>query len=136
MADKMTLPAKYAARAEKRRTLTVRCEVTDYDLASVLVTASEGGSNYWAEIEVVDRTTFPGDSIPLQTRIHVRDRESGRQWHVGLDAMARGLEKALALCLAGELGYLRSQLGCIAGIDAPAADLVLQLATLGEIVYG
>lgn len=101
-------------------------------LVGLLVSAAEGGSNYWATISVP-----PGQRSSNYDRIHVKDVEADKEPFEGIvtaDDMVRGLQH-LAMAkfpAAGKhLGDALSQNG-----DAITADVVLQMAIFGEVLYG
>lgn len=114
-------------------TYTITQEVAHQLLVDLLVTAAEGGSNYWASFsrapgEAHDYTAVTltehdahGDAPPLVRRVDAADLLAGLQalTVAKFPSAAQHLRDALA-----EDG------------DAITADVVLQLAVFGDLIYG
>ena len=130
-------------------TIKLDAEVTNQFLADILTTAVEsGGISYWVEEAHEVRRNGPrtrpgsignvdGDSI---TFISVSDGESDRA-DVGLESIAQALGKIAMgeVKISPDLraSITRAMLDDDCGeIDAEAADVIVQVAALGEIVYG
>ena len=137
-------------------TLAFNVEVPRQLLADLLCTAVEGGSNYWAEFRATKRTA---DLDYLQVKM--TEREASREGqprvnrYIDLQDLATGLQRLAAAALAyaratgedtddwlakkhkgfqtaGEhLGDALAERG-----DAITADVVLQMAVFGEVIYG
>lgn len=127
-------------------------------LRDIMVTAFEGGCNYWAEARRVVRDTDEASprhldylSFELRSAEDADDARLGRWVRVDERAIARGMERILSAPQdIGEHGesklrVRRDILGAIAlanvnpedaDIDAEAADCIVQAAMWGEIVYG
>lgn len=126
-------------------------------LRDVMITAFEGGSNYWAEARNVRRqvgheTAFgghEGDYISFEVR-SFEDRDDARlgKWVLINEA---AIERGIGLILHGQraerspVGVRRDILAALAlasvdpeqaDIDAEVADCIVQAAAWGEIVYG
>ncbi len=116
---------------------TVTHTLTTGMLADLMVTAIEGGCGYWAhEIEVVDGTDLyepPYYADPhfycSPFKLALTDCE-GDVHSINADTLAKGWR------LLNEL-YPRRALAVVdETYDAEDADVFLQLAVYGEIVYG
>ncbi len=111
---------------------------TDF-LSCVLVTAVEGGVNYWAEVrnyhwEVDKQNNF------LSAVVEIKTNES--EWQtLNLDLIRKGIEKIqnnevninkdiLESIVTGNLTNDASE------IDSDGADCIVQVVLFGEIVYG
>jgi len=114
-------------------------ERTDF-LGGVLVTAVEGGVNYWAEPRCYD---WREDERHNFTHVAVELREDGSsEWRkVGLDTIERGIEAIRS----GRVSLNREITAAIwagdsandAGeIDAEGADCIVQAGLFNELVYG
>ena len=113
-------------------------EQTDF-LASILVTAVEGGINYWAETRSYN--FVEKDRNFTAAFAEVRELPTGNWRPLTLDVVAEGVRliklggvrvnrSILYGVLAGALEYDASE------IDAEAADVIVQAGLFGQIVYG
>lgn len=123
---------------------TATATKTDRDqyLDDLITTAVEGGINYWAAVSDYEWS----DDGP--TSVVVYDLEAGDLDGPGVPIGRAEIRKALALIMDAthEIKYLHSGArGRIfaatmendaAEIDADDADTIMQVAVLGEIVYG
>ena len=112
-------------------------------LADILITAVEGGTGYWAAVSGYDWS----DEEPATTRVtlhEVNDDETaydGAQHQVTIDVIATGVHRALdretrvnqTIRESIAMGHIENDGGYI---DSDAADVIVQLAVLGEITYG
>lgn len=113
----------------------------------LLVTACEGGSNYWASIEdegkkLIRNATKHLKGEPFATRfwdalkkgltipVHDAEEPGTKLGEISLESIAKA-----EVLLANKQSY---HLGCILddNWDAGNADVWFQLATLGDVVYG
>jgi hypothetical protein len=127
-------------------------------LGDIITAAVEGGTGYWAQVsqyQYVDRWSEPEGRIAVcvgtrqaggaRATLHeMNDEETGYKAEgllLNADAVARGLGKIKR----GEVQIndslraliMRADADNDAGdIDADAADVITQVALLGEIVYG
>jgi hypothetical protein len=121
------------------------------DVMYVVCAAFEGGSNYWMPaIDYVREPAFDREDFVLygQTPFwnlggsircwedtnevggrNVREDEGGKPHVIDVEAMRRGIRKA-----AEHLGLTPRKF--VDEHDAESADLALQYATLGEVIYG
>jgi len=116
--------------------------IDDQDIVDVIVTALEGGSNYWyflPDFNGINNPLLYDDSkLALSEKIGVavlrhglsikiNDIENPEEF-LGFINKAN-IERGLKL-------YMESQGPFDAAMDADEADLFLQYVVLGEIVYG
>lgn len=111
-------------------------ERTDF-LANIIVTAVEGGISYWATIEDY-QWEQDADHNMTMAMTRIRDDDTGQTYHVTLDVVELGLERCKEH---SDAQMLKAIVGIEAtndasNIDAEAADVIIQLATLGTIKYG
>ena len=130
-------------RGSARMTTTESLERVDF-LASMLVTAVEGGVNYWAEVRNY-RWAFAEDGSGrlVSASVELRDAEAdGVEWMpVTLDTVERGIDRikkggvslARSLMAAILLGDLNPEYA--GDIDSEAADCIIQVGLLGDIIY-
>lgn len=121
-------------------------------LASILVTAVEGGIDYWAEIRNYTFTFKDGDSSVLtDARAMVRINDDygpqGDWMPLTIDTIARGINKIMSGTATYGTGTMdKGIVKIVAGashvndgcdIDASLADIIVQVAVLdGDVVYG
>lgn len=103
-------------------------------IGDIFVTAIEGGINYWAHIEELERNDA-GDYITA-TVCDAEDYEifSFTESHkITYMTLVKGIEKSFEK----DMHYCEYLLEKDAGmIDAEGADCIVQLGLFGEIVYG
>lgn len=109
-------------------------------LADVVTTAVEGGTGYWAQV-----SEYRWVDEPARAVLHELDDDESGYRAEGLlldqDAVAKGIgriargEVELGATLK-ELILRASRENDAADIDAEAADVIAQVALLGEIRYG
>ena len=110
------------------RTVRVEYEISNELLESISVTAAEGGVNYWANVEYGMITSVEGDG-DLDSPFDLFD----------LGMIKEGIEFALSgkYCNDRIRSYILNAVvdddGC--HIDADAADVIVQLAMFGGLVY-
>lgn len=103
--------------------LTVNYELKTRDLSDLLITAFEGGVRYWAEVRV------PSNG-PLWTAKLI-DREGDDKTHVlSLDKLLTGLRT----CAAKYPHHFKDFIA--ESGDMTTADVIVQCAVFGEIIYG
>lgn len=105
----------------------VTIQVTDQELAYIIITAVEGGSNYWAMFK---------DYSPRRGEVTVceddQETAAAAGWHlIGPDRIAHGMSIAGNKYPHQLAKWLRDRTG-----DAETADVFLQCAIFGELVYG
>ncbi len=118
-------------------------EITEEEFESLLVTALEGGSNYWYWIKSIELkdTSYESTDEPLSSwlgkelfnnpefKLNIYDVED----HDNL----LGTVTQESIMKAFEKAGVRRTLDFIDGnFDAEDADVIFQYATMGEIVYG
>lgn len=121
-------------RVEK--TETALLSKTDID--DIMCSALEGGITYWCnKVDVVENEyygEYAHEQISRGGSLRIHDYEEGESYILTLDGFIKGV--ALAL----EDGYGEDWIanGAIdAGqIDAIAADVIVQFAIFGEVIYG
>jgi hypothetical protein len=110
-------------------------------LADIIITATEGGTNYWARSRA-----YHYDGDPKFTHVEFCDMElegtAEEKWNlVNVDVVARGLQKVLdpefkLSSLIRDHIRLANNENDAGEIDAGAADIIVQAGMFGEIVYG
>ena len=121
--------------------VTVEVEVTKEFCSDVLIIASEGGLNYWAERV---RVTDDADDQLRESISFIREDDESypaERFTVNHEDVVRGIQKLLN----GEVhvnaaireyihrGVITNDAG---NIDSDAADCIVQAAAFGDVVYG
>lgn len=117
--------------------IQVTVEITEEQIKDVLVTALEGGSNYWYELDIkapkgtpyedyITQQVISGESIPVYD-IEDEDEDRVPLGFINLENMERGF---YLYSKDRDLVYL------LDGGDAEDADMWFQFTVMGEIVYG
>ena len=105
----------------------VTIQVTHEELADIIITAVEGGSNYWAVFK-----SYKPDEGSVIVCEDDQETAAAAGWHcIGPDSIAHGMSIAGAKYPHQLARWLRDRIG-----DAETADVFLQCAVFGELVYG
>ena len=118
--------------------IDMKIKVTDQDIDDILCAAFEGGINYWAlKAEPKDGdfkgTSYTSDALSKGATIIIRTDE-GENLELTKEKFMTGLEKAVKQC--NHLFRLEREGLDIGHIDATSADIVVQMAVFGEVIYG
>ena len=153
MADDKRKPGMYETDLQKEENMAevtqLRIELNngatlplvEEDIDDILVAAFEGGINYWcSEVHVVGEYLgeYASDQISRGGELDIYDMEEETYYRLTLKKFLKGLkmwlEESGYKCLEQEYGGMyRLDVG---DIDACRADDIVQLAILGEVVYG
>ena len=127
----------------------IRVELTQQDIDDIMVAALEGGINYWCrEAEVVGDYLgeYASEQISRGGTLKLYDSEEDEVYELTRDKLLDGIKK---YCEDTERPYDImcegvNSVGCSTGeygldccmVDAVVADMIIQYAVMGEIVYG
>lgn len=121
-------------------TVTIKKELTETDIENIIVTAFEGGSNYWMGLDNssedmqakpkgepystwITKLILEGKSVKL---FDIEESDDDSDWVITLEKLIKGFE----------LNYVnRPHDNDLENGDATTADCILQYALFGEIVY-
>lgn len=123
---------KFEVRAEIKVNLTVE------DIDDIMVSALEGGINYWcSEAEVVEDkrcSDWGHEQIARGGALILHDMESEEKWELDLEGFLKGFKLWLE---DGQDKYGAVESGEVdcGNIDAGCADEIIQYAIFGELVY-
>lgn len=121
--------------------------VSRKDVADILCTAFEGGSTYWLrrvdEVRLVGaegayKSDVPSCGGALRLRFDDPKQEEGNgkgRFTLRLDDVLRGIGLAMGPWRENGSGYSLAQI-CGDEADAETADVVLQMAVFGEVIFG
>jgi hypothetical protein len=116
--------------------INTKVVLSDEDIANILVTAFEGGINYWCKKVKMMKTTvsddvwdreekiIASDFIGLGGKLRLYEAEGDENWVLDADKLKKGIEMYF------------TENGVDMDIDADAADSIIQYALFGELVYG
>lgn len=112
-------------------------EFTDDDLENIMITALEGGIGYWACLDNSDWNQQPADMPTSEYAwkilqdggtLHFLDEEDdGAEYFLDLSSLLDGIGK----CIAN-----KDWDGDMDNIDAIVADMIIQYAIFGSVIYG
>jgi hypothetical protein len=118
-----------------QQTWTIPITITHEDIFSLLVSALEGGSNYWyADVEPLKRTNKAREACD---RLYNNMIEHG--FIVDADPDDTGCKKTYKVkpAMAGGNPHPRHFQALLTGnADAETGDVFLQLCVFGEVIYG
>lgn len=113
--------------------------ITEEDIDDIMASALEGGITYWC-----DSTTVVGDylgefaseQIARGGTLELHDMEEDATYELTTEKLINGIK------LAVEYGYYKNYGWCdghyldTGEIDALVADVIVQLALFGDVIYG
>jgi hypothetical protein len=123
-------------------TLILKTEitVTEEDIDDIMCTALEGGINHWAVSATCERTDhidYTHEALSQGSPITIKVFDEQREEHVlTKEKFMKGLQKAAD---EGRLYWQDPGDGLeldVGAIDAEIADVIVQYAIFGDIVYG
>jgi hypothetical protein len=119
--------------------VTKRVRLTEQDIDDIMVSALEGGINYWCDEAKVDEANRHGDwgheQIARGGTLLLHDAEDDNTFELNLNNFLEGFRK-----FAEEYDYYDAVQpdGTVetGNIDATCADTIVQCAVFGDLVYG
>lgn len=126
---------------EPKFTVEVKSDVTltQQDIDDIMVSALEGGINYWCrEAEVVEEkrcAEWGHEQITHDGGLILHDAESNDKWELTREKFLEGFK--LWLENGGDKygAVSNGEVDC-GEIDAECADSIIQYAIFGEVIYG
>lgn len=122
-------------------TLTMKYPVSDQLLSDILTTAIEGGVNYWLLSAHSVKRTEQGDPLVVVGPLDITEDEPLAK-DIDFDTLQRGIRLVMQADVVPRRDDIRSALlralvsEDAGGIDAEAADIIVQAGLFGELVYG
>ena len=134
--------------------------ITNKDAADVVITAVEGGTNYWAEVQEYNWSTWyekdearsnetysfervkdlPEDFVFVQIREDADRVDPERFSNTWIPLTREVIEKGVRLCFERYPQLITVDEGSDGqvdfDVDASGADVIVQLAIFGEVIYG
>ena len=113
----------------------------DEFLSNCIITAVEGAIGYWSEVDKYHHT--PG---PARVRVHELDEPKKPFVPVDIKRIDKAIQKIIASVDGKSVKIHSTYVAKIAGayatndesseVDAEIADIIMQVAVLGEVIYG
>lgn len=113
--------------------------VTPQDIDDIMVTALEGGINYWCrKAEVVGEYLgeYASDQISRGGSLILYDAESSDHWELNLEKLLNGIQKAIEDNWFDDYGWYDNGVLYTTEIDGEVADVIVQLALFDDVVFG
>jgi hypothetical protein len=134
-------------------------KITNKDAADVVITAVEGGTNYWAEVKDYNWSTWyekdearsnetysfdrvkdlPEDFVFVQIREDAEQVEPERFSNTWIPLTREVIEKGVRLCFERYPQLITVDEGSNGevdfNVDADGADVIVQLAIFEEVIY-
>ena len=119
--------------------VTMEIEVTDQDIDDMMVTALEGGLPWCGMAEVVGGEylgQYASDQISRGGKLILHDAESDDKWELDKAKFLNGLTRWIQN--SSNMMYAVDDDGRIdaGNIDAGDIDEIIQIAVMGEVVFG
>lgn len=119
--------------------LDLKARVTTQDVDDIMCAALEGGITGWCcAAKPVGRMLgkYGHEQIGRGGALTLYDAESNESWELTLDKFLRGLAVAIEdnlvpVIISSESGYVD-----MSEVDAYGADIIIQYALFGEVVFG
>lgn len=122
---------------------TIRVEreikVTQQDIDDIITTALEGGITYWCcKAEVVGDYLgeYASEQISHEGTLRLYDSEEDKVYELTLAKFMSGVGKAIKGNYFSDYGWYDGNSIDTCNVDANVADVIIQLALFGEVVYG
>lgn len=101
------------------------------NLDDILVTAFEGGINYWCNrVEIIKgKGAYASDIVANGGTVRLYDMESDESWELSRRSLVRGVQ-----IFCNENGIMSAD-DLMEVMDADVADVIVQLAIFEEVVF-
>lgn len=116
--------------------MSTRSTEREQFLADIIISAVEGGTGYWAAV-----SRYRHDCPAADTTATLHDEDDGKVYVLTIDTIATGIGRVLGDGFKVR-GDILDQVKCgsrendAGEIDADGADVIVQAALFGEVVYG
>lgn len=125
---------------KKIHSITPTIIVTNSDIDDIMTTALEGGINYWADqaetvgtLREEDKDLYISETISRGYTVEIHDAEEGEIYQLDLEKLLNGITYGV------QNGFVEINNGGTidtGDIDAIAADVIIQAALFGDVIYG
>ena len=117
----------------------LKISVTNEDIDDIMVTALEGGINYWCDKATVIGAPlgeFASEQISHGGTLKLHDMEDNKNYLLTIDMLLKGIKMAIEDCYFSEYDWHNGKELDTCNVDANVADVIIQLAIFGDVVYG
>lgn len=118
--------------------LELKARVATRDIDDIMCAALEGGITGWCRAaKLVGKMLgeYAHEQIARGGSLMLYDAESSDKWELTLDKFLRGLalaiESGASVTIDAESGYIDTS-----DVDAECADMIIQFALFGDLVFG
>ena len=125
--------------------LELKARVATRDIDDIMCAALEGGITGWCRAaKPVGKMLgeYGHEQIARGGSLILYDAESSDKWELTLNKFLRGLalaiESGASVTIDAESGYIDAESGYIdtSDVDAECADMIIQFALFGDLVFG
>ena len=116
-----------------------RIQVTSQDIDDIMVTALEGGITYWCnKADVIGEYLgeYASEQISRGGKLRLYDFEEGKSYVLTLNMLLNGISKAIEHNYFVDYEWVNGNKLDPCQIDADVADVIIQFALFGDVVYG
>lgn len=111
-------------------TVTTEVKIEEETLRDIVITAVEGGINYWCQVEKWQPVSHPELILSSRFRVDNEDSTYGPWMTLDIQEFAKAVVKRAAA-----MGYPLNE-NLAGALDSIDADVIMQMTLLGEVVYG
>lgn len=120
-------------------TVEKKINVTQQDIDDIMATALEGGITYWCNKATVVGDylgEYASEQISRGGTLILHDAEEDYEYVLNIDNFLEGLQQAIEDHWFEDYEwYIGNELDTC-NVDAEVADVIIQLALFGDIIYG
>ena len=120
-------------------TVDRKIKVTQQDIDDIMVTALEGGINYWCrKAKVVGEYLgeYASEQINRGGTLILYDAEGDERYELDLEKLLCGIQQAIDDRWFEDYGWYEGDELDPCNIDADVADVIIQLALFDDVIYG
>lgn len=120
-------------------TVDRKIKVTQQDIDDIMVTALEGGINYWCDrVKVIGEYLgeYASEQIARDGLLLLYDAESNEEYQLSLGKFLNGLQKAIEDHWFEDYEWYEGDELDPCNIDADVADVIIQLALFDDVIFG
>lgn len=117
-------------------TFTQTAIIPDKVVEDIWITAIEGGCNYWCESMLTAEDMSTQKALMAGLDVDVRAWDDDESYHLNKMRMVDGIVSFCQLRDISPLAFTKADWYDIVDLDADVADLIVQFAVFGEVIYG
>lgn len=116
-----------------------KINVTQQDIDDIMVTALEGGITYWCDKATVVGEylgEYASEQISRGGALILHDAEENYEYVLNIDNFLEGLQQAIEEHWFEDYEWYDDKELDTGNVDAEVADVIIQLALFGDIIFG